>query len=105
MKIADTAKMIAIAAAIDNRRTSEAMAEAWHEVIGHLDYEDARRGLRLHRANHPGVYLEPGHILQALIAERARHRELYGIHPPAPAGKRWAANAIESDPKYGEIES
>lgn len=37
--------------------------EAWHDVLGHLDYEDARVAARAH-AVESVEYMKPAHIIQ-----------------------------------------
>jgi len=98
-----TAELLAIAAAVDNRKPTPAMLSAWHDVVGDVEYEDARAALVSHRKNSPGVYLEPGHIVKEIRQALYRHQEIYGIHPAPPEGKQWAADVIDSSPRF-EVE-
>ena len=101
MNKAEIAQLLTIAAAIDPIALTEITVEAWHDAMGHLDVDDALMGLRLHRQS-SAESVKPAHILGELRKARARHREIYGIHPEPPAGKRWAVDAID-DPL--ELES
>ena len=71
-------------------------------VLADVKYADAEIAHIEFRKSSPGIYFEPGHIVQQIALARARHREIYGIHPEPPAGKRWAISAID-DPL--ELES
>lgn len=48
----------------DNRQVDEVTVVYWHELIGDLDLEPALAALRKFRRERPGVYLEPGHLLE-----------------------------------------
>lgn len=86
------------ASAIDSRTVTDLMAAAWQQVLADVPYDAGVQALIEHRRNSPGAYLEPGHIVQGIRQARERHRELHGIHPSPPPGKRWAVDVIESMP-------
>lgn len=48
----------------DNRDVDEIVIAYWHELIGELDLADAMAALKRFRREQPGVYLEPGHLLE-----------------------------------------
>jgi hypothetical protein len=91
----ETEMLLVRASAIDHRAVNDMIVVAWQEVLADVSYQDGVLALVEHRRSQPGVYLEPGHLVQALRVARQRHRELNGIHPPPPPGKRWAVQVIE----------
>jgi len=42
----------------------------WHKLLGHLSFAEAESALEEHRLTAPGVYLEPGHLVQILQRRR-----------------------------------
>ena len=88
-----TAELLVIAAAVDPIRTDELTLEAWHEVVGHLDYGAAREALREHRRTSVEP-VKPAHIIA--LAKKQRSSTDRGIaRPPAPEGRRYAVDVIE----------
>lgn len=69
----ETAKLLAKAALVDNRNIDRLTIEAWHEIVGHLDYHDAIEALTRHRATSTD-YLVPAHIVQGVQAIQAERR-------------------------------
>lgn len=78
------------ASALSGRQFDAVVVEAWYDVLGEYDYEDAVRALNRHFRN-SDEYLQPVHIIRGIRA----HREETGYRKPAPAGKRWAIDVIE----------
>ncbi|QWY79703.1 hypothetical protein PP637_gp75 [Arthrobacter phage Persistence] len=83
----EVAQLLAKAALIDNRKIDAATVEAWHEVIGHVDYDVAMAALTIHRRA-SSEYLMPAHIIANLrkardmrAVEASRQRAL---DPPKP---------------------
>ena len=74
MNIEQTAAVLAKAAALDNRNTSEAAILAWHEAIGDLDFRDALAAVTVHRRE-SDQYLMPVHIRRIAEKLRAERRE------------------------------
>ena len=67
------ARLLAKATVVDNRTVDEFTVEAWHEILHDVDYDDAMTALTDHRRNKPGVWLEPGHIIEGVrVLRRAR---------------------------------
>jgi hypothetical protein len=88
-------QLLVEASAIDNRRVTKLTVQAWIPVVGKYPYDLALQAMREHFANST-EYLMPAHIVRGvrrLLAERP-------VRPPE--GKRWAVDAIESDPLYLE---
>jgi hypothetical protein len=48
----------------DNRHVDLLVIEYWHDTIGDLPLEAALAALKRFRRERPGVYLEPGHLLE-----------------------------------------
>lgn len=49
-------------AAIDNRKVTPEIVEAWHEIIGQLPFDIAKEALKLAQQDSQVKYLEPRHI-------------------------------------------
>jgi len=64
MNLRDTKELLAKIAAVDNRDLSEATAQAWHDVVGHLSFPVAKRALKLARQDPKVDYLQPRHIIE-----------------------------------------
>ncbi|NII42132.1 hypothetical protein E9228_002790 [Curtobacterium flaccumfaciens] len=101
MNKTEVSKLLTVASAIDHRTIDPAIVNAWHMVVGDVPFDAAERALTAHRRNRPGVYLEPGHIIEQWRIERAKERELRGPHPAPPLGQRWAVDCIEQDYELG----
>ena len=68
-------KVVAEVQVGDNRKVDEVVLKAWRASIGHLLFEDAVEGVRLHRVERPGVWLEPGHVIANVrIIQRRQER-------------------------------
>lgn len=63
MQRTETITILQYIAAIDNREITEPRIDAWHEAIGHLDYELTRQAVVLCRQDATITYLEPKHIV------------------------------------------
>lgn len=63
MEISDTRALLARLAAIDGRELSEAVAQAWHSVIGHLAADVANAALTLALREPQLGKLEPKHVM------------------------------------------
>lgn len=108
----EVAQLLAKAALIDNRKVDAATVEAWHEVIGHVDYNVALLALTLHRRT-SSEYLMPAHIISNLrkardqiAIESSRQRAL---DPPKPAPRtkmpEWFRDAIANFGKSPALET
>lgn len=69
MNLAETGKLLAKVQLYDNRTVDRATIEAWHEVIGHLDFQVALQALKIHKMTSTD-YLQPAHIV--MNARKAR---------------------------------
>lgn len=54
----------------DNRQVDRLVILEWFDNIGQLDFDESIDAVRAHRQQAPGVWLEPGHIIQQV--KRAR---------------------------------
>lgn len=77
MNKAETAKLLAVASAVDNRNVTPPMVEAWHEAVWSVSYEDARLALAQHRRSST-EYLQPAHIVQLAEAMSPDVRHVSG---------------------------
>ncbi len=74
MNLEEAATLLGLAAARDNRKPSQAMALAWHEDLGDLDFDVAREALGRHYRTSTD-YLMPVHIrllAEDVVRERRR---------------------------------
>lgn len=101
MNKSEVSKLLTVASAIDHRSITPEIVNAWHAIVGDVPFDEAQAALIAHRRAKPGVYFEPGHIIEQRKLRIARERELNGPHPAPPPGKRWAVDAIENDPQWG----
>ena len=61
---ADMAVVLAKVQIGDNRHVDGLVLDYWMDTIGDLDFETAMHALKRFRRERPGVYLEPGHLLE-----------------------------------------
>lgn len=80
----ETSALLTLAAAVDNRIVDQLTVKGWHDAIGHLDFDLARRALALHRAESTD-YLQPAHIVAC--AKRIRRDELIAEQRALEASK------------------
>lgn len=64
MTITEIATLVAKVQLGDNRDVDQLVIAYWFELIGDLDFTVALEALRRFRRERPGVYLEPGHLLE-----------------------------------------
>ena len=72
MILNETKAILKDIAILDNRKLDEAVALAWHAVVGHMSYEVAQAALVLARQDASINYLEPKHLVQ--WGKEAAHR-------------------------------
>ena len=72
MNLNETKAILKDIALIDNRKLDEAIAQAWHAIIGQMTYEVAREALKLARQDASISYLEPKHLVA--WGKEANHR-------------------------------
>ena len=82
----ELAQLLTIASAVDNRTVAPETVNAWHPIVGHLDYEIAVEAVQLHFAE-SDKYLLPAHVnacarrvkdARARDARRAQPRQIEG---------------------------
>lgn len=69
----DTARVLAKAAAYDQRTIGEADVLAWHDAIGDLDFADAMAAVTRHYRDHIERMM-PAHVRKAVAEIRAGRR-------------------------------
>ena len=62
MNLAETATVLRYAAAVDNRRTDDAVCVAWQQILFDVDYATAMQAVTRH-FHDSTEYLVPGHIV------------------------------------------
>ena len=72
MNLNETKMILRDIALIDNRKLDEAVAQAWHAIIGQMTYEVAQEALKLARQDASIGYLEPKHLVA--WGKEANHR-------------------------------
>lgn len=81
MRIAETAKVLTLIAVVDRRAVDEVTIAAWHDLIGHLPFDDACEAVRRHRRTST-EYLLPAHVVAGV---RDLRRGRLAAHPdPLP---------------------
>lgn len=74
MTPAEVARVLAKAAAFDQRTVGEADVMAWHEIVGRFELVDALEAVRVHYSNSTERIM-PAHVLRLAPAARdERHR-------------------------------
>lgn len=72
MQVSEAAQLLLWAQGVDGRVLSELSARAWHQLIGHVDYDDALAAVQQHyREEHRWVM--PADVLDRCAPERPRH--------------------------------
>lgn len=66
----ETAMIVARVADIDRRTLTDTVVETWHEIIGHVPYDEALAALHI-VASESVDTIKPGHLLRARPAARA----------------------------------
>lgn len=69
MRKSEVAKVLAFAASIDDREVTTQMIEAWHDLLGDMEYGVALEAARLHFANESRALWPADVILWALAVE------------------------------------
>lgn len=64
MRMSDTSELLQWLSGVDKRKVDDQTILSWHEVIGHLDFKDARMALVSARQDESINYLEPKDILR-----------------------------------------
>jgi len=62
--------LLTAVSASDRRTVGQADVEVWQTAIGHLALPECQRAVVGHIRECPGMWLEPGHILKRVEAER-----------------------------------
>ena len=81
MTLGDMARVLAKAAAYDQRTIGETDVRAWHEAIGDLDFADAHAAVTRHYRDHTERIM-PAHvrrIVGELKAERRSHSDALAL--------------------------
>lgn len=66
----DTIDVLTMVAALDRRTVGETDITAWGTVLGDIDPREAAEAIIAHFRECPGIWLEPGHIVERVRAAR-----------------------------------
>lgn len=69
--ISETADIVGMVCAIDNRNVSDKMIDTWHKIIGHLPAREAATAFKIVASRQTGL-IKPAHILEARSTARAQ---------------------------------
>jgi hypothetical protein len=64
MKKSEINQILLYAQAVDNRNITDAMIDAWHDVIGELEFDVARAAIIEARKAENIAWIEPRHIMK-----------------------------------------
>ena len=62
MNISETKSLLDAISAIDNRKVTAEVVDAWHQILGQIPNDIAREALKLAQQDASIKYLEPRHI-------------------------------------------
>lgn len=66
----EVGKLLAyVAGACPSQKMNDLTGDAWHDILGHLDYEDARAAVRVVGARQP--FISPSEIIAEIAARRS----------------------------------
>lgn len=91
----DVIDVLSVVAAATRRSVGETDVEIWLGVIGDLDKPDALQAVRDHLHDRPGVWLEPGHIVERVRAARRDRLEREPDSAREARQEALAAKALE----------
>ena len=93
-------EILTMASVIDGFVVTVEMVNLWHMVIGKYEAEAVHAALIAHlgESSYP---VKPADIVQQMKVATIRRREVHGIHPKAPEGKRWAVDVMDSMKELG----
>lgn len=70
MTLKEVAKLLAyVTGACPQQKINELTPDAWHDILGHLDYDDARAAVRVVGARQP--FISPSEIIAEVAARRS----------------------------------
>jgi hypothetical protein len=65
----DIIDLLAIVKSVDNRTVEDYDIQVWLEMLVRFDKDDCLDAIMAHRAQQPGAWLEPGHVVQRVKAK------------------------------------
>lgn len=84
MKKTDTASVLEFLSLTDNRKVNEDMILAWHDAIGHLDFDLAKSAVTLAVQDDSISWVVPRHVLgKSKLVLQQREHEAY-LSKPLP---------------------
>lgn len=85
MKLSETGQLLQYIANFDGRKLTPERTEAWHDVLGYLEYEQAKEAVIMTTRDESIKWIEPRHIIskiqamkeQSELAERQKAAQEY----------------------------
>jgi len=104
---ADVARLLTIAAAVDNRKLEgvqgEAAVLAWEQIVGDLELAECVAAMAEHRRTRPDVYLQPGHVRELVLGAREESAALESERRALRAFVAFTgASPIEAAERWGD---
>ncbi|WP_290809189.1 hypothetical protein [Herbiconiux sp.] len=96
----ETRALLTQLSAIDNRVVTDLAVAVWNRVLARFDWDTEVLPALDGAIESARFDIRPADIVDQIKIGRARRRELHGLHPTPPPGRRWAVDAIENDPEY-----
>lgn len=103
MNAAEVMEILTIASVVHEKEIDDPLLNVWVSIIGKYTLEDGVAAMKAHLSVSP-FFPKPSEIVDQVKAGVQQRREVHGLHPAPPEGKRWAADVIERDPRFGELE-
>lgn len=76
MNQVETAELLVLISQYNGMKVDKAKAIAWHDLAGHLDFEEARAGVMHYFRSGKTEWLQPGHLFAAVKEARATQQAL-----------------------------
>jgi hypothetical protein len=96
VNLAETAVLLAKAAAVDQRTVGEADVRAWQEILAHVDLPDALAAVTRHYAE-TADRLMPAHVIRHAKAIRADRKRLEAKTAPRELPSRFQDDVSRDD--------
>lgn len=96
----DVIDILTVVAAADRRTVGQSDVEVWQAVMGDCDKQLALQAVRNHLRERPGVWLEPGHVVEGV---RAIRRDVIEREPDAMRDARQKALAAKAAEDAAEL--
>jgi hypothetical protein len=96
----DTQELLSTVQSFDNRRVDATVISLWHELLERYTKDECIDAVVQHKAERPGDWLEPGHIIQIV---RAARNDRFERSDPDDRPHMVGLNGVKRD-RYGFID-